>query len=106
MDPESMTREELIQRVREMTEFFDNVVVFWGDKRGLLATFREVADNKEGEYTPEEATNARIIVETPGGFDHFIELTRDSFERGGISYVLSEKISALMEEVASRHRGH
>lgn len=106
MDPEKMTREELIQRVKEMTEFFDNVVVFWGDKRGLLETFREVADNKDGEYTALEATNARIILDTPGAFDDFIELTRESFERGGISYVLSEKISALMEEVASRHRGN
>jgi hypothetical protein len=106
MNPDDMTREELIQRVREMTEFFDNVVVFWGDKRRLLATFREVADNGQGEYTAEEAANARIILETPGAFDDFIELTRDSFERGGISYVLSEKISALMEEVASRHRRH
>ncbi|MCA1961837.1 MAG: hypothetical protein LDL33_13715 [Desulfomonile sp.] len=106
MNPESMTREELIQRVKEMNEFFDNVVVFWGDKRRLLDTFREVADNADGEYTPEEAANARIILDTPGAFESFIELTRDSFERGGISYVLSEKISALMEEVASRYRGN
>jgi len=106
MNPDDMTREDLIQRVREMTEFFDNVVVFWGDKRQLLDTFREVADNEGGEYTQEEVANARIIVDTPGAFDSFIELTRDSFERGGISYVLSEKISALMEEVASRHRGN
>ena len=104
MNPDDMTREALVQRVREMTDFFDNVVVFWGDKRRLLANFREVADNKQGEYTPEEAANARTILDRPGAFENFIELTRDSFERGGISYVLSEKISALMEEVASHHR--
>jgi len=29
---------------------------------------------------------------------------RDSFERGGINYVISEKISAIMEEVAVKHK--
>ncbi len=40
--------------------------------------------------------------ENDGAFDEFIELVRESFERGGINYVLSEKVSAIMQEVAER----
>ncbi len=104
MDLEGMTKDELIAHIKQMNEYMDNVVVFWGDKRELLVTFQEVARNENHEYTTEEAANASTIVETDGAFEEFVKLTRDSFDRGGISYVLSEKISALMAEVASRHR--
>lgn len=106
MDIAKMTREELIDHIREMNDYIDNVVVLWGGKREFRETFEAVARNESGEYTKEEADNARIIVETEGAFDEFIEMVRDSFERGGINYVLSEKISALMEEVASRHKAN
>lgn len=105
MDIATMTREELIKHVKEMDDYIDNVVVLWGGKREFRETFEIVAQNESGEYTEEEAANAKIIIETEGAFDEFIEMVKDSFERGGINYVLSEKISALMEEVASRHRG-
>jgi len=104
VDLENISKEELARQIEEMTAYMDNVVVFWGGKREFRETFEEVALNESGEYTSEEATNAGIIVETAATFDEFIELVRDSFERGGINYVISEKISALMEEVASRRR--
>ena len=103
MDLESMTREELIRQIREMTAYMDNVIIFWGGKQEFLETFRQVSENKGGEYTSEEARNASLILEADGAFDDFVELLRDSFERGGISYMLSEKISALMQEVADRY---
>jgi hypothetical protein len=74
-----------------------------GGKREFRETFEQVARNHEGEYTQEEDRNASLILESDGAFDKFVELVRDSFERGGISYVLSEKISAIMEEVAARY---
>ena len=104
MDIAKMTREELIDHIREMNDYIDNVVVLWGGKRQFRETFEAVARNESGEYTKEESANAKIIIETEGAFDEFIEMVRDSFERGGINYVLSEKISALMEEVASRYK--
>jgi len=104
MDFDHMSRDELIRQIQELNEYMDNVIVFWGGKREFRETFQQVARNDDGEYTEEEARNASIIVESDKAFDEFIELVRDSFERGGISYVLSEKISAIMEEVASRHR--
>ncbi len=103
MDLEAMNREELIRYINEMTEYMDNVIVFWGDKRELLETFRNVAENKDGEFTQQEAANAAIILGSDGAFDDFLQLLRDSFERGGINYVISEKISAIMEEVAVKH---
>jgi len=103
MNFETMSREDLIERLRELNEYMDNVIVFWGGKREFLETFRQVADNDGEEYTEEEARNAKIILESKGAFDNFVELVRDSFERGGINYVLSEKISAIMEEVAERY---
>ncbi len=104
MDPEQMSKEELVNQIKEMKSYMDNVVVFWGGKKELWDTFHQVAENASGDYTEKEAENASVIINTPGAFDEFIELVRDSFDRGGISYVLSEKISALMEEAASRYK--
>ncbi len=104
MDFDGMSREELVQHIRGMNDYMDNVIVFWGGKREFRETFAQVAQNNDGEYTEEEARNAAAILGTEGAFDEFIEMVRNSFERGGISYVLSEKISAIMEEVASKRR--
>lgn len=104
MDLETMTRDELIAHIRELNDYMDNVVVFWGGRREFLATFTGVAENSDKEYTEEEAANAAVIVQDPGAFDEFIQMVRDSFDHGGIDYMLSEKISALMEEVAGRRR--
>jgi len=103
MDLENMTREDLIQEIKNMQEFMDNVVVLWGGKKEYRQTFEEVAKNDSEEYTAEEAKNAKIILDKEGAFDAFIEMVRDSFERGGINYLLSEKISALMEEVGNKY---
>ncbi len=103
MDLEDMSREELIQKIEEMSDFMENVLVFWGGKSEYRKTFEEVAKNEKGEYTDQEAQNADVIIQREGAFDAFVELVRDSFDRGGISYVISEKISVLMEEVASRY---
>ena len=103
MDFDGMSREELVQHMQEINDYMDNVVVFWGGKREFQETFEQVAGNQHGEYTEEEARNASVILESDGAFDEFVEMVRDSFERGGISYVLSEKISAIMEEVATRY---
>jgi len=102
MDMENKSREELIAQIKELNAYMDNVVVFWGGKRELRDTLAEVAANRDGEYTAQEAKNAAVILNTQGAFDEFVQLLRDSFERGGINYMLSEKISALLEEVASR----
>lgn len=104
MDLESMTREQLLHHIKELNEYMENVVVFWGGKREFRETFQQVARNSEGEYTDEEARNASILLEADGAFDSFVEMLRDSFERGGINYLLSEKISAIMDEVASKYR--
>lgn len=104
MDYENMSRQELVDRLKELGDYMDNVVVFWGGKNELRETLALVAENKEKEYTEEEATNAALILQTQGSFDQFIEMIRDSFERGGISYMLSEKMSSLMQEVADRQR--
>lgn len=104
MDYEGMGREELLNHVQALEKYLDDVVVLWGSKKDLKETFSNVARNPDGDFTAEESRNARIILESEGAFDEFIQMLRDSFERGGISYALSEKISALMEEIASRHR--
>jgi len=104
MDFDSMSREDLIKHIKDINDYMDNVIVFWGDKRDLQATFRKVAENQDNEFTEEEAANASTILNAPGAFDEFIQFMRDSFERGGINYVISEKISAIMEEVANKHR--
>jgi hypothetical protein len=103
MDLEDLTREDLIQQIREMNDYLDNVIVLWGGKREYLQTFEEIAENASKEYSDEEMRNAKAILENPGAFDEFIGLIRDSFERGGINYLLAEKISAIMEEVAEKH---
>lgn len=104
MNPQDMSREELVRYVEEMNDYMDNVIVFWGGKREFRDTFSQVAENKDLEYTEEEARNAAILLQSEGAFEEFIQMVRVSFERGGISYVLSEKISAIMEEVASKRR--
>ncbi|MEI8181730.1 MAG: hypothetical protein WCG29_03400 [Desulfomonile sp.] len=104
MDYESMSGQEIINRLREIDDYMDNVVVFWGGKKELRETLVLVANNKGKEYTEEEALNASVILETQGAFDEFIQMVQDSFERGGINYMLSEKISAIMQEVADRSR--
>ncbi len=103
MDLEAMSREELINHIKEMNRQLANVIVLWGGIEEMRQTLRETAENKSGEYTAEEAKNAAIILEKDGAFEQFIQLIRDSFDRGGINYVLSEKISALMQEAASRY---
>ena len=103
MDLETATREELITELREMLEYMDNVIVFWGGKKEFRDTFAQVAQNTDNEYTVEEARNARIILESDGAFDTFVELVRESFDRGGINYMISEKVSSIMEEVARRY---
>ncbi len=100
MDYESMNREELLNELRALNEYMSNVVVFWGDKRGLLSMFDEVARNENGEFTEEEAQDAKFILETDGAFDRFVELLQDSFERGGIYHAISEKMSYIMEQVS------
>jgi hypothetical protein len=102
MNLNEMSREELIRYIQDMNEYMDNVIVFWGGKREFKETFREVAENKDSEYTKEEVKNAGVLVNSEEAFNEFVQMVRDSFERGGISYVLSEKISALMEEVATK----
>lgn len=104
MDFEGMDREQLIEELKELTRYMDNVVVFWGGKKEFKDTFSAVAANESDEYTPQEVENASLLMNSDGAFDAFIELVRDSFDRGGINYMLSEKISALMEEVADRYR--
>lgn len=104
MDLETMSREDLIRHIREMNDYMDNVIVFWGGKREYLDTFKEIAENANKEYSDTEMRDAKTILATSGAFDEFIELLRDSFERGGINYLLAEKVSAIMEEVASRRR--
>ncbi len=105
MDYQSMTKEELIKQLNDLDEYMDNVVVFWGDKREFREMFKSVAANDDGGYTAEEERNAEIILNSQGAFNTFIEMVRDSFDRGGINYVLSEKISALMQEVADKYKG-
>lgn len=103
MDLEKATREELITELREMLEYMDNVIVFWGGKKEFRDTFAQVAQNADNEYTADEARNAKIILDSDGGFDTFLELVRESFDRGGINYMISEKVSSIMEEVARRY---
>ncbi|MBM4325926.1 MAG: hypothetical protein FJ118_02075 [Deltaproteobacteria bacterium] len=102
MDIERMSREQLIDHVKELNQYMENVVVFWGGKREFRETMEEVARNESGEFTDEESRNAAVIIEKQGAFEEFIRLIQESFERGGISYVISEKISAIMQEVASK----
>lgn len=104
MKYDEMSREELIRHIMELDAYHDNVIVFWGGKKEFQETFAQVIENKDGEYTAQEIQDASIILNTPGAFDDFVELVRDSFDRGGINYALSEKITSIMQEVADRHR--
>ena len=104
MDFDSMSRQDLIKHINDMNDYMDNVIVFWGDKRELEATIRRVAENPDEEYTEEESANASTILNSQGAFEEFIQFLRDSFERGGINYVISEKISAIMQEVADKYK--
>jgi len=104
MDFSEMSREELIKCIDDMNEYMDNVIVHWGDKKELQTTFRKVAENVDNEYTEKEAQNAATILNSPGAFEEFIEFLRDSFDRGGINYLISEKISAIMEEIARKYQ--
>jgi hypothetical protein len=104
MDLEALSREELVHRLRAMEAYFDNVIVFWGDRNQLRETLSHVSKNEDGAYTAEEALNAKAILDAEGAFDQLIEMLRDSFDRGGINWAISEKMSAIMAEVAERHR--
>lgn len=104
MKYDDMSREELIRHIIALDEYHENVIVFWGGKKEFRETFAQVIENRDGPYTDEEVQDASIILDTPGAFDDFVELVRDSFDRGGINYVLSEKITSIMQEVADRHR--
>ncbi len=103
MDYSSMSREELLKYIKELEDYNENVIVFWGGKKELRETLTQVMENKDGEYTQEEVQNASVILNSEGAFDTLIELLRESFDHGGINYVLSEKISAIMQEVAERY---
>ena len=106
MDYESMSREELIKEIESINEYMDNIIVFWGDKKGFRMMFEDVASNEKGEYTPEEAQNAKFILDTEGAFDQFIELLKDSFDRGGIYHAISEKMSYIMEQVSRGNKAN
>jgi hypothetical protein len=104
MDFSEMSRDDLIKCINDMNDYMDNVIVFWGDKRELQTTFRKVAENSDNEFTQKEADNASTILNSPGAFEEFIEFVRDSFDHGGINYLISEKISAIMEEIANKYQ--
>ncbi|MBI4962879.1 MAG: hypothetical protein HY913_06365 [Desulfomonile tiedjei] len=104
MELDELSREELVQRIKEMKDHMDNVIVLWGGKREMRETLAHVEENKDGEYTEQEAGNAGILVRSGAAFNEFIEMIRLSFDRGGINYVVSEKLSDIMEEVASKYK--
>jgi hypothetical protein len=105
VDLESLSREELIRQIREINDYMENVIVFWGGRKELRETLELVARNEDQEYTAEEAGHAGAIVGSDEAFDEFIEMIRDSFDRGGINFAISEKMSAIMQEVADRRGG-
>ncbi|HMK37060.1 MAG TPA: hypothetical protein VK463_18445 [Desulfomonilaceae bacterium] len=98
---DEMSREQLIEQIRELTDYVENIFLWWG-KREFREMFEQIAGNEDGEYSAQEVQTAKTLLESEGAFDEFIDLVRDSFERGGINYVLTEKLSALMQEVAER----
>ena len=106
MNYEEMTKEELAKELRALNDYMENIVVFWGDKKGFRAMFEEVARNYNSDYTPQEAQNAKYILETEGAFERFIELLQDSFEKGGIYHAISEKMSYIMEQVAQPQKAN
>lgn len=101
-----MSREQLIAYIRQLEKERENVIVFWGDREELKETLRLVSENRDEEFTSEESRSAQMILETPGAFEQLIELLRDSFDRGGINYAISENMSALMQEIAARLTKH
>jgi predicted RNA-binding protein with EMAP domain len=103
MDYDTMTREQLIAALRQLNSDMENVIVVWGDQREYRAMFQDVAENANDDYTQEETKSAKLILETPGAFERFIELIRESFDRGGINYAISENISFIMQEVAQQY---
>jgi secreted Zn-dependent insulinase-like peptidase len=104
MQLSEMSREALIEHIREMDEYLDNVIVLWGGKKQLRETLGLVAKNADEEFNPEEAAYAATILKTDGVFEEFIEMLRESFDRGGINFAISEKMSAIMQTVAEKHR--
>ncbi len=106
MNYEEMTKEELAKELRALNDYMENIVVFWGDKKGFRTMFEEVARNDNSDYTPQEARNANYILETEGAFARFIELLQDSFEKGGIYHAISEKMSYIMEQVAQPQKAN
>jgi hypothetical protein len=103
MDLQNMTKEELIHHILEMNEYMDNVIVFWGDKKELRETLQHVAQNPDQEFTPEEARDAAAMVRHEAAFEELVEMLRDSFERGGINFAISEKMSAIMQTLADKY---
>ena len=104
MDLGAMSKEELVEHIKELSDYMENVIVFWGGKREFRQTLQEVADNKDNEYTDDEASDAATILESDESFNDFVGLLKDSFDRGGINYAISEKISAIMAEAEARRR--
>ena len=45
MNYEEMTKEELAKELRALNDYMENIVVFWGDKKGFRTMFEEVARN-------------------------------------------------------------
>ena len=106
MNYEDMTKEELAKELRALNDYMENIVVFWGDKKGFRTMFEEGAPNDNTDYNPQEARNANYILETEGAFARFIELLQDSFEKGGIYHAISEKMSYIMEQVAQPQKAN
>jgi len=106
MELDTMSRDALIQHIREMNDYMDNVIVLWGDKRQLRETLALVAENPEKEFSDQEADHAATILKSNGAFEDLVELLRESFDRGGINFAISEKMSAIMQTVAEKHGKH
>lgn len=104
MQLSEMSREALIEHIQEIDEYLDNVIVLWGGKKQMRETLEEVAQNADQEFSPEEAGHAATILKTEGAFDEFIEMLRESFDRGGINFAISEKMSAIMQTIGEKHR--
>ncbi len=62
MNFDEMSREQLVEQLKELNEYMDNIIVLWGGKKEFRDTFRQVAINEEGEYTADEARNAKEIL--------------------------------------------
>ncbi len=104
MELDTMSREALIQHIREMNDYLDNVIVLWGDKRQLRETLTLVAENPDHEFSDQEAAHAATILRSDGAFEELVEMLQESFDRGGINFAISEKMSAIMQTVADKYR--